>query len=285
MLNIKNLINTNQLLCASVLTLGIGILLMPLPASANGTDWQPISSERLMKLPAGIMGRALEYDFRESGLASKIKHTDSQLSVIQHDLAKLKQEIETAEGEWKIELQHQFLEQKSGYLDQMEQQQGLRRQELQTRLDVYRRLLSQLQKDNRRGSDPVAIGVREKQLAARSRMESIVERVDEVLFEQSANQQSDYAKEYSNNIGKIKQLQAAIRQHELQRSLIGDGEALTRDAYIRQLLQDAQADIELLNQEDEMLGYMARLVALDAQALQIELTYGDIEEGHSLCEQ
>ena len=105
----------------------------------------------------------------------------------------------------------------------------------------------------------------------------MAEQVDETLFEMALEPQSNYAEEYDSNLQKIKQLQVAIRQHAIHRNQFDADEQLTRESYIRELLADAEADLALLNQEDEMLGYMSRLVAMDAQALQIELTYGSID--------
>ena len=261
---------------ASVFAISIGCSFASMANSLN-VDWQPISSERLIKLPANVMERALEHDFRKSHLATKIKEVDTRLGTTQSDLSMIQQTIKQAEGETKVELRHQFLEQKSSYIDQMEAKQNLKRNELKTRLGIFRGLLFDMQTDRKRAQDPVANEVREKQRAARARMESIVGAVDESLFELASEEQSQYAQEYGSNMKKIKQLQLAIRQHAMHRSQNDGDELLTRESYIRQLLNDTEADLALLNQEDEMLGFMARLVAMDAQALQIELTYGNMD--------
>lgn len=245
--------------------------------SVMAADWQPISSERLIKLPANIMERALEHDFQSSALASKIKHVDQRLEANQTDLATLQQAIKQVQGDEQVELRHQFLEQKSAYIDEMETRQTFRRDELKTRISVYQNLLNELQADARRAQEPVSNAVREQQKAARQRMESMAGRVDETLFEMALAPQSNYAQEYDANFQKIKQLQLAISQHALSRNQFDADEQLTRESYIRELLANAEADFSLLNQEDEMLGYMARLVAMDAQALQIELTYGGMD--------
>jgi hypothetical protein len=263
---------------ASVMAISISCAFVP-SVFASNSDWQPISSERLIKLPTNVMERALEHDFQNSLLASKIKDVDTRLGITQGDMTNIKQSIKQAEGEQKVELRHQFLEQKSSYIDHMEARQGLRRDELKTRMSIYQGLLGDMKKDQRRAQDPVSAEVREKQRAARARMENVAEKVDSSLFEMAAEEQSQYAQEYGNNLQKIKQLQLAIRQHSMHRNVNDGAEQLTREAYIRQLLSDAEADLALLNQEDEMLSYMARLVAMDAQSLQIELTYGSLGGG------
>jgi len=273
---IKPFVNVSVYIKMSFLAFSIGAVFVP-TVNASNTDWQPISSERLIKLPANVVERALEHDFRKSHLAIKIKEVDTRLGITQSDMANLQQSIKQAEDDAKVELRHQFLEQKSSYIDQMEAKHGLRRSELKTRSSIFRGLLAKMQEDRQRAQDPVSNALRQKQGAARERMQSTIASVDESLFELASQEQSQYAQEYGSNLQKIKQLQLSIRQHTLHRSQHDEGESLTREAYIRQLLSDSEADLALLNQEDEMLGYMARLVAMDAQALQIELTYGGMD--------
>ena len=46
-----------------------------------------------------------------------------------------------------------------------------------------------------------------------------------------------------------------------------DGDPVSKQDYLRHLLADAESDIAILEQENAVLGYMAKLVALDAMAL------------------
>lgn len=273
------MLNTKKILSVGLLALSVNMAFAPITQAAN--DWNPISSERLIKLPTNIMERAINHDFKQSPLAGKLEAVDTRLGTVQSDMANLKQSISESEGEQKVELRHQFLEQKSAYIDQMEARQNLRREELQTRVSLYRGLMRDMQKDKRRAQDPVSAELVMQQKAARSRMESMASKVDESLFEMASQEQSKYGQEYGHNMQKIKELQLAIQEHEMHRGMNGGDEDMTRESYIRGLMADAEADLSLLNQEDEMLGYMARLVSMDAQALQIEVTYGSLDaEGY-----
>jgi hypothetical protein len=46
-----------------------------------------------------------------------------------------------------------------------------------------------------------------------------------------------------------------------------DGKRIAKEDYVRQLATNAEAEMALLDQEGTILGYMAKLVALDAMAL------------------
>ena len=61
---------------------------------------------------------------------------------------------------------------------------------------------------------------------------------------------------------------------------------MTQQDYVRQLLTETQARIAIVDQENSIIGYMAKLVALDAQALaeegmDAELLDSDVPGGTS----
>jgi hypothetical protein len=53
------------------------------------------------------------------------------------------------------------------------------------------------------------------------------------------------------------------------------GEQVTSEEYLLQLLHSTSMYQSLLDQEALMLSYMARLVALDAQALEYQMAYNE----------
>src|SRR4029077_8167376 len=78
--------------------------------------------------------------------------------------------------------------------------------------------------------------------------------------------ESKYAVKYAENQAAIEQLVARIKTHKMNDTNPADGD-MTKEDYVRQMLTDAQAQAALLDQEDTILGYIAKLVALDAMAL------------------
>lgn len=241
---------------------------------ALASDWQPIASERLIKLPAAVIAKALEQDFRESELAQELDGTDTSIGNIKSTLDTLTSSLAEAEGEARTGLQFEVLQTKSSYLDEMESYQQYRRQFVTTKLETYQKVLEEIQKQARLQNDPDVKALTQSQLASRQRLEANKALVTDDLFPAAMSETSRYSAEYDANMGKIKQLQAAIRQHDANRAAMVDGESVSRETFVRHLLAEAETDLALLDQEDEMLDYMARLVALDAQALQIQVAYG-----------
>lgn len=256
------------------------VAVLPVLVNANmalaqsDATWSPVSSEKLVRLPTNYMEKALETNFRESSLAGRIHDIGSEVQMRGQTMAELRDSIELAEGEVRIELRHQFLAEKSGYLDNMQEQQQLRRRELNTKVRVFDSVLAKLRRDRNLANDPVALDLMQKQKEARSRMENAVSTVDSSLFEAMPGSQSEYALKYEENLSKMSELKQAISQHGANDAPNIDGQDVTREEYVRHLLASAEAELSLLDQEEEMLGYMAKLIALDAQELQHQLEYG-----------
>ena len=59
----------------------------------------------------------------------------------------------------------------------------------------------------------------------------------------------------------------AIDDHPMNAQPVIDGQKVTKGDYVRQMIADTDAEIALIQQEETILGYMAKLVALDATAL------------------
>ena len=252
---------------AGVLLAGAG----PVLAIQSAPAWNPVSSEKLIRLPGNFLEKAMDRSFANSPLGTELGRMNDRL----HDQAGTLRELRSAvraTDDPSVELQHQFLEAKSQYLDVMEAQQGLRRNALEKRLGVYRDAAARLRRDARAARDPVARELVDRQQAARARMEASAQRVDETLALIARQDEGGYAEDYQHNLAEIERLKAAIDEHEMQRGPRVDGETVTREAYLRHLIVQAEAELGLLAQEETILGYMARLVALDARALETEIT-------------
>ena len=253
------------LACALLASTGPALAIETAPA------WNPVSSEKLIRLPGNYLERAMERSFATSPLGTELGRINDRL----HGQAGTLRELQSAIRETDepgVDLQHQFLEAKSQYLDAMEAQQGLRRSALEKRLDVYRDAAERLRRNARAARDPVARELVERQQAARARMEANAQRVDETLALIARDDEGGYAEDYQRNLVEIERLKAAIDEHEMQQGPRVDGETVTREAYLRHLIVLAEAELGLLVQEEAILGYMARLVALDARALETEIT-------------
>ena len=254
---------------AAILAAGVaGAALGALPAAANtpAPQWSPQASERLVKLPTTYLEQALKQDFQGSELASALGSVESRLQAKVQSLAELKQAVQqTQDPELRTELEHQLLVEKKDYVTLLGQRADLERQQVETRKQIYQ----QLHAKTADGGPKTAIEAElaEKQQAAYQRFRKVQDQVDMRMFGQVAAERSKYAKEYENTQQAIDKLAAAIEQHPMSRAATIDGREVSKKEYLQALISQAETDLALLDQQEQLFGYMTKLVALDAMAL------------------
>ncbi len=235
-------------------------------ASAADPSWRPEVSERLVKLPATYLKKSLDRDFAKSDLGLAIQSLDDEIGFKSRTLADLQGAIGQAGGEVRVELRHQFLAEKRAYLELVSRKHALRRKHVEAKKKVLEGLLRRLARDGT-AMTPARRELIETQVAARQRFEATVSAVDIKLLATSAAPDSRYSREYGKNLTAMETLIRAIDDHPMNAQPVIDGQAVTKDDYIRQLVADTDAEIALIQQEETILGYMAKLIALDATTL------------------
>lgn len=246
------------------------------PVTDDAT-WAPRASEKLIKLPSNFLKKAIDQDYAKSSLATAINETRDRIQLKTKTLEELREAVERADGDLKIELRHQFLAEKRAYLDLVDEHQNLRRKHASTRIRIYERLLGKI-KRKKGGLTPQRIALIEKQNAAQNRFKASIAKVDAKLFRSSMASESKYAREYAKNVAAIEQLVQAINAHPMNEQPDLDKAGVTREDFVRQLISDNEATIAVLDQEQSILGFLAKLVALDALALS-DVVAGDTPAG------
>lgn len=230
-------------------------------------NWTPQSSERLVKLPPSYLKKSIDHDFANSALGSAIQEKEENISLKGNTLGDLQQAIETSDGEVRGELRHQFLSEKRNYLSMMSERNDLRRKHLLTKRRLFDDMLERLSREEG-AMTPEREELLELQRAASARFESSMGKVDQRLFEAPELEESKYSKQYAQNKSAIDQLVARIDAHKMSQTPVSDnGVPMTREEHVRRMISDVQTELAVLDQEETILGYMAKLVALDAMAL------------------
>lgn len=253
---------------ACLLALALGTAATPASADIDPRQgsWSPVASEKLIKLPGSYLEKAIENDFSNSGLAAALKDAEVSMGLKAQTLADLQGAIDQADGELKVDLQHQFLAEKRDYLELVGQHQDLRREQMATKMRLYERLLDKLSRDGAEMT-PARQALVEKQNEARRRFENSISKVDMKLFSTPVVSESKYAAEYAKNVVAVERLVQAIRAHPMNAQSEINGRAVTKQEFLRQAVADTQAELAIVDQEETILGYMAKLIALDALAL------------------
>jgi hypothetical protein len=255
------------LVCVAITCAG---LTTPARAAIDDPTWQPRFTERLVKLPSSYLKKTLDRDFSGSALARAMSDANAALGLKVQTLEDLRSAIDQAEGEVKVELRHQFLAEKQEYLELLNSHQDLRRRHLKTRIKIYGRLLRKLAREQS-AQTPERINLIEKQDQARTRLDRTIDAVDMKIFGTPATPESKYSREYARNLGAMNALIAAINAHPMTERRATDLGPVSKPEFVRRLVADSEAELALLDQEGQLLGHMAKLVALDAMALSDDL--------------
>ncbi|NVJ92398.1 MAG: hypothetical protein HWE34_12110 [Methylocystaceae bacterium] len=246
---------------------GGAILVATSSVAFSAPQWSPQSSERLIKLPPSYLEKSIEHDFARSELGTAIHDSEENISLKGNTLADLQKAIETADSDVRGELRHQFLSEKRNYLAMMSERNDLRRKHLMTKRRLFDDMLSRLSAEEGEMT-PEKEELIELQKAASERFESSLAKVDQRLFEAPELEESKYSKQYAQNKTAIEQLVARIDNHKMNQTAMSDnGVPLTRVEHVRRMVADVQTELAVLDQEETILGYMAKLVALDGMAL------------------
>lgn len=254
-------------LCFSLLIGGLLLNSVLIPgAVASTAAWSPTASEKLIKLPGKYLERAVESDYRKSPLAAALETTENRTKLKQATLGDLQQAIERAEGEVRLDLQHQFLIEKKSYVEMLKENQDLRVKRAKTKLRLYGRLLGKLSR-KKQSKTPGQKQLVSLQKSARQRLKSSASKIDMKLMQSVAMGASKYSREYARNLGALESLVAAVNDHPANQSPTTNGVVLSQADYLRQLVSQNEAELALVNQERIILSHMARLVSLDALAL------------------
>ena len=244
---------------------------LTLPWSALAAGWTPEASERLIRLPAAPMVKAIERDFAASELAADLSRTNDDIGAKAKSVDELSRASAKAHGDSALELRHQTLASKRDYVELLGHRQELRREQLGTRMKLYERILQKMNSTSGPAS-PEQIRLAANQKAARERMERTISTVDVRLLDLTVADESRYGREYAKNRAAIEKLVAAVESHPMNKQATGsDGQPVDKKDFLRGLIADTQAELAILDQEETILAYMAKLVALDAMGLADEM--------------
>ncbi|MBU3003097.1 hypothetical protein [Paraglaciecola arctica] len=265
--------NTRIFLWSLILTLSLSCT--DLVQASEGRNWNPVASDKLIKLPANIIEKRIQQDFEASPMALHLVELEQQMQGKLSQLKSLQELISQSEGDELIDQRFELVQQKSEYLDLMQETQDLRQNALAKKQRLYESVLGKLRSKKGNASRGEVYQLKQKQEQARQRMQKVLAQVDSSLIHLGLDKRSPYADEFALNLAKVEDLKNAISKHKANASpTLGDVE-VTSEEYVRQLLMEASTEQSLLDQEALMFSYMAKLVALDAQALEYEISYGD----------
>ncbi len=246
--------------------------------------WQPVASDKLIKLPANIIEKRIQKDFHASPMAMRMAELEGEMSSKVTNIKVLQKSVNSLEGKAKQDQNFELVQYKSEYLDLLQESHRLNQTALSTKQALYKNVLDKMRIQSGKVADSDAYKIKQAQLSARKRMEKVVAQVDQSLMHTGIEKPSEYSDEYTKNLDQIEKFKIAISRHQANKSPQLNGVDISSEEYLRQLLMDVSTEQSLLDQESLMLSYMAKLVALDAQALEYEVAYSKSQDSDETLE-
>lgn len=235
--------------------------------SSNKMDWTPSSSERLVKLPPNYLKKSVDRDFEKSGLAQALYKNQDSITLKIDTLKDIQGSIsQTNDAELKTELRHQYLAEKQAYLELVAKDQNFRRKKTETTLKLYEKLLQDLNRKKNQLS-PQKTKLLENQIGAQKRFNASMYEVNKKLFRSGVFEESKYTRDYAKNADAINRLVQTIKNHPSSEHYGSRQNGQSKADFVIQLIQGLEASLAILDQEKQILGYMAKVVSLDARAL------------------
>lgn len=234
--------------------------------TTESADWQPKVSETFVKLPVNTLDQRLERDFLGSTLGQSLRQHEDDIRLKLGALAELDAAIDLADGEQLTELKHNYLIEKQNYVELARARVELVSEQLETKKRVLERVLKRL------GQDQAAMTGDQKELiesqeAANERLEASLSAADSMFAHNPFADDSDYSRDYEQKRSALEMLRQRIAEHPMSQGPTLDGTEVSKADYVRHLVASTEGEIALLAMEEEMLGFMAKLVSLDALAL------------------
>ncbi len=270
-MNLKSPRNTLRWLPATALVLALAVQAPAMAAApTEGADWKPKVSETFIKLPVNTLDKRIDRDFMNSTLGQSLRQQENDIAGKLENLAEIDAAIDLADGEQLIDLKHNYLVEKRGYVELARARTTTLRDRLETKKRVLERVLEKLgESDAAMTADQKALV--ESQDAANKRLESALAAADQMFAHNPFADESDYSREYEQKRSALEMLRARVAEHPMSQGPEIDGTEVSKADYVRHLVAATEGELALLTMEEEMLGFMAKLVALDALALAEEV--------------
>ena len=231
--------------------------------------WNPQIIEKMYILPPKHLNKVLNNDFHKSNLAISLKNIDNKIKTKIYKIQNLNKMLPGKESEEKLEIKHQIILEKRNYVKDMSKLLIMKKQQLNTK----KRFFQQIQRNIK--SKSFKNKSKSNFLKNRNIALQRSENLDfKILEDNSSNlsKKSKYFKQYQINKDAVRQLKLAIQRHPMNTENMLSKDPKNKIEAIRNYLHNLETEIAVLEMKEEMINFMAKIVALDAMSLAENVT-------------
>ena len=247
------------------LILFVGIL-YPLSSSASNNygDWKPQIVEKMFVLPPEHLNKVLNNDFNKSILAVNLRNTNNKIKTNIEKIKDLNLLLPGKTDEEVMEIKHQIIVHKRDYVKDMNNLLIMKKQRLNTKKAFFNKIVKNIKNKSFKNKSKSKFFKNQNIALKRSQNLDF-----KILNNTSVNlsKKSKYFNQYQINKNAVRQLQLAIEKHPMNtRDVLSKNPANKIEA-VRNYLHNLDAEIAVLEMKEQMINYMAKIVALDAMNL------------------
>ena len=241
-------------------------------AQSNVNGWKPQIVEKMYVLPPKHLNKVLNNDFNKSLLAINLQNTDNKIKNRIEKISELNSLLPGSSKEEGLEIQHQIIINKRDYIKDMNDLLIMKKEKLNTKKIFFEKIKKKF-KGNSLKNKTTSDFLNNKSTAIQRS-----QKLDFKILENTSynlSKRSKYFKQYQINKDAVKKLKLAIEKHPMSNKNILYKDPLNKVEAINNYVHEIDTEIAVLEMKEQMINYMAKIVALDAMSLAEKVAFDD----------
>ena len=241
-------------------------------AQGNVSGWKPQIVEKMYVLPPKHLNKVLNNDFNKSLLAINLQNTDNKIKNRIEKISDLNSLLPGSSKEEGLEIEHQIIINKRDYIKDMNDLLIMKKEKLNTKKIFFEKIKKKF-KGNSLKNKTTSDFLNNKSTAIQRS-----QKLDFKILENTSynlSKRSKYFKQYQINKDAVKKLKLAIEKHPMSSKNILYKDPSNKVEAINNYVHEIDTEIAVLEMKEQMINYMAKIVALDAMSLAEKVAFDD----------
>tara|TARA_B100000963_G_scaffold336387_1_gene331376 strand:- start:902 stop:1765 length:864 start_codon:yes stop_codon:yes gene_type:complete len=233
-------------------------------ANSNVEEWKPQIVEKMYILPPQHLNKVLNNDFNKSILALNLQNKDELIKNKIDKITELSSLLPGASIEETLEIKHQIIINKRDYIKDMNDLLEMKKQKLATKKMIFNKIEKKInQKSFTNKANNLFL----------DNKNNAIERAQKIDFKilestsHNTSKKSKYFEQYQVNKDAINSLKLAIEKHPMSKQNVLSKDPKNKMEAIRSYIHNIETEIAVLEMKEQIINYMAKIVALDAMQL------------------
>ena len=233
-------------------------------ANSSVEEWKPQIVEKMYVLPPQHLNKVLNNDFNKSILALNLQNKDELIKNKIDKINELSSLLPGASVEETLVIKHQIMINKRDYIKDMNDLLKMKKQKLVTKKMIFNKIKKRInQKSFSNKANNVFL----------ENKNNAIERAQKIDFKilestsHNTSKKSKYFEQYQVNKDAINSLKLAIEKHPMSKQNILSKDPKNKMEAIRSYIHNIETEIAVLEMKEQIINYMAKIVALDAMQL------------------